>query len=106
MSSRNFCVNGGATGRRWAREAPMSEFLSARAECPCRARPWERGDPRVLSWECGHCGGRWRVTAEQVPLVAELRAECERLRRLVAGLADRVAAQSELLTARAGRPGA
>jgi hypothetical protein len=33
-------------------------------------------------------------------------AECERLRCLVAGLADRVAAQSELLTARAGRPGA
>jgi hypothetical protein len=75
------------------------ECLTARAACGCGGRPWEAGVPRVLSWQCGHCGGRQTVLPSEVPLVAAVAAERDalaaeviRLRALVESLAARVAA--------------
>jgi hypothetical protein len=62
------------------------EYLTARAACGCGGRPWEVGLPRVLSWECGHCGGRRMVKPSEVPLVADLEAERDALAAEVARL--------------------
>lgn len=61
----------------------MSDFVKAIASCRCNGRPWERDLPKVLSWECEHCGGRWCVTPAQIPEIAELQVEVARLRALV-----------------------
>lgn len=60
----------------------MNDYLKADAKCPHGCQPLF-GTLRILSWECGHCGGKWMAKPDEVLLIAEFKRERDALRATI-----------------------